>query len=167
MPLSRFRSARISRPDTTITLPPSVAARPRQQLIAAGVDLRCRAGVGPEDIGRLLTEHDAVILAHGARMPLRLPVPGGDLDGVTDATSFLRTGKAALAGGGADIARLRARYGMHVASGCGPNWSPTWQWKSPNGRGHEIDAPDPLLHGHRINADQTRARLGHGCPARY
>jgi glutamate synthase (NADPH) small chain len=97
------------------TLPSSVAARPWQQLIAAGVDLRCRAGVGPEDIGRLLAEHDAVILAHGAGMPLRLPVPGGDLDGVTDATSFLRTGRAALAGGGADIARFRARYGLGAA----------------------------------------------------
>ncbi len=98
------------------TLPPSVAARPWQQLIAAGVDLRCQAGVGPEDIGGLLTEHDAVVLAHGAGMPLRLPVPGGDLDGVTDATSFLRTGKAALAGGGADIARFRDRYGLYAPS---------------------------------------------------
>lgn len=93
------------------TLPPSVAARPWQQLLAAGADLRCQEGVGPEDIGRLLTEHDAVILAHGAGMPLRLPVPGGDLDGVTDATSFLRTGRAALADGAA-IARLRARCGL-------------------------------------------------------
>src|SRR6266496_2731226 len=98
------------------TLPPPVAARPWQQLIAAGVDLRCQAGVGPEDIGGLLTEHDAVVLAHGAGMPLRLPVPGGDLDGVTDATSFLRTGKAALAGGGADIARFRDRYGLYAPS---------------------------------------------------
>ena len=96
------------------TLPPCVAARPWQQLIAAGVDLHCRAGVGPEDIGRLLVEYDAVILAHGAGMPLRLPVPGGDLDGVTDATSFLRAGKAALASDGADITRFRARYGLYA-----------------------------------------------------
>ena len=96
------------------TLPPSVAARPWQQLTAAGVDLRCQAGVGPEDIGRLLTEHHAVILAHGAGVSLHLPVPGGDLDGVTDATSFLRAGKAALAGDGADITRFRARYGLYA-----------------------------------------------------
>jgi glutamate synthase (NADPH/NADH) small chain len=101
------------------TLPPSIAARPWHQLIAAGVDLRCQAAVGPEDIGRLLAGHDAVILAHGAGIPLRLPVPGGDLDGVTDATSFLRTGKAALAGGGADAARLLARYGLAAAPAAG------------------------------------------------
>ena len=101
------------------TLPPSVAARPWRQLIAAGVDLRCQAGVGPGDIGRLLTEHDAVILAHGAGVPMRLPVPVGDLDGVTDATSFLRAGKAALASGGADIASFRARYGLDAPSAAG------------------------------------------------
>jgi NADPH-dependent glutamate synthase beta subunit-like oxidoreductase len=94
------------------TLPASVAARPWRQLIAAGVDLRCQVDIGPGDIGRLLADHDAVILAHGAGLPLRLPVPGGDLDGVTDATSFLSAAKAALAGGAADIARFRARYGL-------------------------------------------------------
>jgi glutamate synthase (NADPH/NADH) small chain len=94
------------------TLPPSAATRPWQQLIAAGVDLRCQVDVGPGDIGRLLAEHDAVILAHGAGLPLRLPIPGGGLDGVTDATSFLRAGKAALAGGRADIAHFLAGYGL-------------------------------------------------------
>ena len=97
------------------TLPSAVAARPWQQLIAAGVDLRCRAAVGPGDIDRLLAEHDAVILAHGAGLPLRLPVPGGDLDGVTDATSFLTAGKAALAGGGADLASFRTSYGLSAS----------------------------------------------------
>ena len=101
------------------TLPPSVAARPWQQLVAAGVDLRCQAAVAPADIGRLLGEHDAVILAHGAGIPLRLPVPGGDLDGVTDATSFLRTGKAALASGGAAAARFRDRYGLAAQPAAG------------------------------------------------
>jgi glutamate synthase (NADPH/NADH) small chain len=81
------------------TLPTAVAARPWRQLTTAGVDLRCGVDVRPEDIERLRAEHDAVILAHGAGLPLRLPVPGADLGGVTDATSFLKAGKAALQSG--------------------------------------------------------------------
>lgn len=79
------------------TLPAEVAGRPWRQLAAAGVELRYSTPIGPDDVDRLLAEHDAVILAHGAGMPMRLPVPGGDLAGVTDATAFLKAGKAALA----------------------------------------------------------------------
>jgi len=78
------------------TLPADVSGRPWRQLTAAGVDLRCGSEIGPGDVDRLLGEHDAVILAHGAGTPLRLPVPGGDLAGVTDATAFLKAGKEAL-----------------------------------------------------------------------
>ena len=39
-------------------------------------------------------------MAHGASVPLRLSVPGADLGGVTDATTFLQGAKAALAVGG-------------------------------------------------------------------
>jgi glutamate synthase (NADPH) small chain len=81
------------------TLPAEIAGRPWGQLTAAGVDLRCGTRIGPDDVGSLLAEHDAVILAHGAGTPLRLPVPGGDLAGVTDATAFLKAGKAALEAG--------------------------------------------------------------------
>lgn len=80
----------------SFTLPAEVARRPWRQLSAAGVELRCGANISPDDVGRLLAEHDAVILAHGAAMPLRLPIPGGDLAGVTEATAFLKAGKAAL-----------------------------------------------------------------------
>jgi glutamate synthase (NADPH) small chain len=97
-------------------LPAAVAVRPWQQLTAVGVDLRCGADIGPEDIGRLLAEHDAVILAHGATVPLRLPVPGADLDGVTDATAFLRAGQEALGNGGG-MARFRESYGLDVPPG--------------------------------------------------
>jgi glutamate synthase (NADPH) small chain len=80
----------------SFTLPAEVARRPWRQLTAAGVDLRCGIDISPDDVGRILSEHDAVILAHGAATPLRLPIPGGDLAGVTDATAFLKAGKAAL-----------------------------------------------------------------------
>ncbi len=82
------------------TLPEPVAARPWTQLVAAGVTLRCGTDVHTDDLDRLLGEHDAVILAHGASSPLRLTVPGSDLDGVTDATTFLKGAKLALEDGG-------------------------------------------------------------------
>ena len=81
------------------TLPAAVADRAWRQLVAAGVHLHCGVEIGPEAISDLLAAHDAVILAHGASLPLRLPVPGGDLGGVTDATQFLKAGKAALRNG--------------------------------------------------------------------
>jgi len=93
------------------TLPEAVAARPWRQLAAAGVDLRCGTEIHPEDLDRLLGTHDAVIVAHGASVPLRLTVPGAELDGVTDATTFLQGAKAALEEGG-DPGGFRATLGL-------------------------------------------------------
>ncbi len=78
------------------TLPERVANRPWLQLEAAGVELRLGVDVDAEGLERLLAEHDAVIVATGAGAPLRPPLPGADLDGVTDATAFLKTARAAL-----------------------------------------------------------------------
>ncbi len=79
------------------TLPRAVASRPWEQLVAAGVDLRCNTEVSPEVLEQLLATHEAVILAHGATLPMRLKVPGTDLEGVTDATVFLRGAREWLA----------------------------------------------------------------------
>jgi len=79
------------------TLPEAVARRPWRQLRAAGVDLRCSEEIDATGLERLLAEHDAVVVATGAGVPVRLPIPGADLDGVTDATTFLHTARAALA----------------------------------------------------------------------
>ncbi|HLI54717.1 MAG TPA: FAD-dependent oxidoreductase [Acidimicrobiales bacterium] len=80
------------------TLPGAVANRPWAQLEAAGVELRCGQEVRPEDLPGLLGDHDGLVLAHGASVPLRLSVPGADLAGVTDATRFLQGAKAVLEG---------------------------------------------------------------------
>ncbi len=81
------------------TLPSAVAERPWEQLRAAGVELVCETPVSPEDVERLLGEHDAVLLAHGAGIPVTPPIPGVDLDGVEDASSFLERAHAALTTG--------------------------------------------------------------------
>ncbi len=78
------------------TLPADVARRPWEDLLAAGVELHCGVEVTAADIDELLGCYDAVILAHGAGLPLRLPIPGADLDGVCDATQFLQDAQAAL-----------------------------------------------------------------------
>ncbi len=80
------------------TLPGPVARRPWDALVEAGVDLRTRAEVTPEVLPTLLEDFDAVVLAHGAGIPIRLPVSGGDLEGVCDATRFLHAARAALTG---------------------------------------------------------------------
>ncbi len=82
------------------TLPDAVARRPWEQLVEAGVDLRCSTPIPAESIDHLLTVHDAVIVAAGASVPIRLSVPGSDLEGVTDATAFLQGAKDALGPGG-------------------------------------------------------------------
>ena len=81
------------------TLPAAVVARPWEQLQAAGVDLRCSSPVDAAGLDRLLAEHDAVVLAHGAGLPVRPPIPGVDLRGVEDATSFLQRAQRALQAG--------------------------------------------------------------------
>lgn len=82
------------------TLPGRVAARPWVQLAEAGVQIHCDVEVAPADVQRLVEEHDAVILAVGASQAMRLSVPGADLDGVVDATRFLRGAKSTLGSGG-------------------------------------------------------------------
>ncbi len=78
------------------TLPDDVARRPWRQLVEAGVALRLEHTIGAEDLNGLLDEHDAVIVAHGAGAAIRMAVPGADLEGVVDATYFLKGAKAAL-----------------------------------------------------------------------
>ena len=78
------------------TLPDAVAARPWRQLQDAGVELRCGVEIDAAGLEGLLASHDAVVVATGASVPVRLPIPGADLEGVTDATSFLKTARAAL-----------------------------------------------------------------------
>jgi glutamate synthase (NADPH/NADH) small chain len=58
-----------------------------QQLAAEGVEFRF--GVNVESLDELRAEHDAVVLAVGARVPRDLPVPGRELEGVHFAMDYL------------------------------------------------------------------------------
>lgn len=79
------------------TLPARTAERPLEALLEAGLDLRLGMEVGRDiSLQAIIAGHDAVILAHGASLPIVPPVAGGDLPGVENATAFLVRAKAAL-----------------------------------------------------------------------
>ena len=82
------------------TLPSQVARRAWDALIAAGVEVKVNHPVPASDISSLKEEFDAVVVAAGAGSPLRLGVPGSDLNGVWDATRFLTEARDALEKGG-------------------------------------------------------------------
>ncbi len=103
------------------TLPDDIASRPWAQLLAMGVELRLNTEIKVGDQEKMLTEFDAIVFAHGASIPIKLPVPGADLEGVTDATWFLKRAKDALEseGGIAEVG-LPGRAGKAEAAGRGP-----------------------------------------------
>ena len=79
------------------------------QLRAEGVELRF--GVDVTSLDELRREHDAVVLAIGARVPRDLPVPGRELAGVHFAMEYLYDRARAVAGtGGGEITAA----GKHV-----------------------------------------------------
>lgn len=98
------------------TLPDTIARRAWDQLIDAGVEIQCNVTIHPRDIDELLRVHDGLILAHGASEPLHLSVPGSDLDGVTDATTFLKGAQAALGPSG-DVTTFLSSLGLTEAAG--------------------------------------------------
>jgi NADPH-dependent glutamate synthase beta subunit-like oxidoreductase/NAD-dependent dihydropyrimidine dehydrogenase PreA subunit len=121
----------------SFTLPDSVVDPHFNALQAAGLRLRTGCELGKNiTLAALLVEHDAVILAHGASLPLSIRVPGADLPGVEDATSLLNRAKPALEagirlegfgpgvhvlvlGGGntaMDVARTLRRFGARVTA---------------------------------------------------
>lgn len=79
------------------TLPTRTAERPLQALLDGGLDLRLEVEVGRDiSLESVVAGHDAVILAHGASLPILPPLPGADLPGVENATEFLVRAKRAL-----------------------------------------------------------------------
>ncbi len=81
------------------TLPHEVAKRPWDRLINEGVNLKVNTEIKEAEVNDLLGNYDALIIACGASQPIKLPVEGGDLKGVVDATTFLKNGQEAINNG--------------------------------------------------------------------
>ncbi len=85
----------------SFTLPAAIRRGYLDALTAAGLVLETGRALGADvKLDELLRTHDAVILAHGASLPLALPVEGMALPGVEDATAFFERAKPALEAGG-------------------------------------------------------------------
>ncbi len=80
-------------------LPDAVSRRPVAALIDAGVKIASGSTVSPETITDLLKAHDVVVAAPGAPVAERPQIPGAELEGVLDATTFLKKAKSALSEG--------------------------------------------------------------------
>ena len=95
------------------------------EICSAGVEIRCETRV--ESVSDLKDDEDfdAVVVAVGAHKGAKLPIPGNDLKGVSNAVSFLRSvnlgkpdklgKKLAIIGGGNvafDCARVARRLGV-------------------------------------------------------
>jgi NADPH-dependent glutamate synthase beta subunit-like oxidoreductase len=102
-------------------LPRAVIEREIEQVLAVGIRLHVGASVKLDD---LLNNHDAVVWATGAQHPVRLDVPGVELEGVAHGLPFLRevnrggrpaVGKRVVVIGGGftavDCARIARRLG--------------------------------------------------------
>ena len=102
-------------------LPREVVEREVGQVLATGIRLHTGASV---KLDELRTSHDAVVWATGAQHPVRLDVPGVDLEGVAHGLSFLREAnrggrpavgrRVVVIGGGftaVDCARVARRLG--------------------------------------------------------
>ena len=96
-------------------------------LVALGLDQRCGVEVGKDvQLGSIIRENDAVLLAVGLQTSRILPLPGTDADGVIGALEFLwaanKLGDAGVAGkrilviGGGNVAVDVARCGLRVGA---------------------------------------------------
>ncbi len=85
----------------SFTLPEAVVEAHVDAVTGPGLELRTGCELGRDvTLDALLADHDAVVLAHGASVPLVIPVPGADLPGVEEATTFLSLAKPVLEAGG-------------------------------------------------------------------
>ncbi len=87
------------------------------QMTAEGTVFRTGVHAGVDvTAAQLRADHDAIVLAGGARLPRRLPVPGSDLDGIHQAMDYLPpVNRAVTAAGPAPVAQTAiSASGRHV-----------------------------------------------------
>jgi glutamate synthase (NADPH/NADH) small chain len=79
-------------------------ARRLAQMAAEGTVFRCGVHAGADVTpGQLRADHDAIVLACGARVPRGLPVPGSDLAGIHQAMEYLPPANRAVAAASAAV----------------------------------------------------------------
>ncbi len=86
-----------------------------QQLVGEGVQFRF--GIDVTSLDELREEHDAVVLAIGARVPRDLPVAGRELDGVHFAMDYLYDRARALEFGGTGGLTAAGKHVIVVGGG--------------------------------------------------
>jgi glutamate synthase (NADPH) small chain len=97
-----------------------VVQRRVDQLVAEGVELRCGVDVGVDvTYEQLRSEHDAVVIATGSRVPRDLPVPGRELDGVHFAMDYLYVRNRAVTENGGAPGAITAKGKNVVVIGGG------------------------------------------------
>jgi glutamate synthase (NADPH/NADH) small chain len=79
-------------------MPKDIIDRRVEQMRAEGTRFLVNAEIRPEDVPKLRTEFDAVVLAVGALEPRELTTPGRDLRGVHQAMEYLPQGNRVQAG---------------------------------------------------------------------
>ena len=78
-------------------LPKDVVDRRVELMRVHGIDVRCEQDASREDVAAgLLSEHEALVVAVGARKARRLSVPGSDLSGIVPAVDYLTGATKAL-----------------------------------------------------------------------
>ena len=92
-----------------------LVSRRVQQMEAEGIEFRCgvRVGEGVE-AGKVVREHDAVVLCIGSEHPRDLPIPGRDLAGIHFAMNFLPQQNRRVAGRPVDPGFDLSAKGKHV-----------------------------------------------------
>jgi glutamate synthase (NADPH/NADH) small chain len=87
------------------------------QLVAEGVEFRFGVEAGVDvAVSELVTEHDAVVVATGSRVPRDLPVPGRELPGVHFAMEYLAERQRVL-DGSAEVSLTAAGKNVVVIGG--------------------------------------------------
>jgi glutamate synthase (NADPH/NADH) small chain len=82
-------------------LPKDVVDRRVDLMRSCGIEVRCGVDASRADVrDELLSAHDALVVATGARRARRLAVAGADLEGVALALDYLGGATKALVGGG-------------------------------------------------------------------
>jgi glutamate synthase (NADPH) small chain len=79
-------------------MPKDIIDRRLAQMTAEGTVFQVNTTIGPDEVARLRSEHDAIVLAVGALRQREITIPGRELTGVHQAMQYLPLGNRVQAG---------------------------------------------------------------------